>query len=282
LSLRTIAHISDLHFGRVDSLTLPPLVAAITGAKPDVVVVSGDLTQRARKSEFSAARQFLDKLPKPQIVVPGNHDVPLYDLISRWKRPFKNFRRYIANDLEPFYADDEIAVLGINTARSLTLKNGRINARQVAESCRLLGGTAETATRVLVTHHPFDIQQGRRHDIVGRADMAMAGFARCRLDLILTGHLHVSHVRHSSARYRIAGYSALFIQAGTATSVRQRGELNAWNLIRINGGEVAVDCLTWNAARSDFAVFRTEIFTRGPQGWSESKAAKAVKNAPEQ
>jgi 3',5'-cyclic AMP phosphodiesterase CpdA len=280
--LPTIAHISDLHFGRVDSLTLPPLAAAITRAKPDVVVVSGDLTQRARRSEFSAARRFLDTLPKPQIIVPGNHDVPLYDLISRWKRPLKNFRRYITSDLEPFYADDEIAVLGLNTARSLTFKNGRINARQVAASCRLLGGTAESVTRVLVTHHPFDIaEQNGRRDIVGRADMAMSEFARCRIDLILTGHFHVSRVGHSSARYRIAGYAALFIQAGTATSVRQRGELNAWNLIRIQGSEVAVDCLTWNAARGDFTLLRTDIFSRSPGGWSQVKPGEAVINAPE-
>jgi 3',5'-cyclic AMP phosphodiesterase CpdA len=280
--LRKIAHISDLHFGRINELTLPALTTAIIRAKPDVVAVSGDLTQRARRKEFSAARRFIDTLPKPQIIVPGNHDVPLYDLISRWKKPLQNYRRFITSDLEPFYSDDEIAILGLNTARSLTFKNGRINAKQIAASSRLLGGTAENVTRVLVTHHPFDIagQEGER-DIVGRAAMAMSEFSRCRIDLILTGHRHTSHANDSSVRYRIAGYSALFIQAGTATSLRQRGERNAWNLIRIDGNRVSVDCFIWDAAQSDFTLFGTDVFTRNPGGWSRVKLG-VVQHAPKQ
>jgi 3',5'-cyclic AMP phosphodiesterase CpdA len=268
--LRTIAHISDLHFGQVNSAILPALTAAITAAKPNLVAVSGDLTQRARAAEFSAARQFLETLPKPQIVVPGNHDVPLYDLISRWRTPFEKYRRYINEDLEPFFADDEIAVLGINTARSLTFKSGRINAKQIAKSCSSLGERAEEGSRILVTHHPFDVADHQGiSDVVGRADMAMAEFARCRIDVILTGHLHSSRISSSGVRYRIPGYSALFIQAGTATSVRQRGELNAWNLIRIEKDRIAVDCLAWGAETARFAVLRTEHYRRTRDGWSE-------------
>jgi 3',5'-cyclic AMP phosphodiesterase CpdA len=222
-----------LHFGRVDCATLPALTAAITDAKPDVVAVSGDLTQRARSREFGAARQFLDTLPAPQIVVPGNHDVPLYNILKRWKSPLTNYRRYIDDDLEPFYADDEIAILGINTARSLTFKNGRINAAQVRKTCERLGQQA-ARTKILVTHHPFDAPGAESdRDVVGRAKMAMSEFARCGIDVILTGHLHSSRITNSAIRYRSPGYAALFIQAGTATSVRQRGEVNAWNLIRV-------------------------------------------------
>jgi 3',5'-cyclic AMP phosphodiesterase CpdA len=275
--LRIIAHISDLHFGRINSMTLPALTAAIGKAGPDVVVVSGDLTQRARRTEFAAARIFLDTLPKPQIIVPGNHDVPLYDLMSRWRSPLKRYRRYICNDLEPFFADGEIAVLGMNTARSLTFKNGRINAKQIAATCRLLGGTPPKTVRVLVTHHPFDMADPKSHsDIVGRAGTAMSQFARCRIDLILTGHLHLSQVSDSNTRYSIAGYSALFIQAGTATSLRQRGELNAWNLIRIDEHEVVVERWGWVAARADFVPMLTERFRRQPHGWSKAERHDAA------
>ena len=254
----------------MNSAILPALTAAITAAKPDVVAISGDLTQRARAAEFLAARQFLDTLPKPQIVVPGNHDVPLHDLISRWRSPLEKYRRYINEDLEPFFADDEIAVLGINTARSLTIKNGRINAKQVAKSCSRMGERADGGTRILVTHHPFDVADHQEtSDVVGRADMAMAEFARCRIDVILTGHLHTSRISSSGARYKIPGYSVLFIQAGTATSVRHRDELNAWNLIRIEKDRIAVDCLTWNEESGRFAVLRTEHYKRSLDGWSE-------------
>ena len=91
-------------------------------------------------------------------------------------------------------------------------------------------------------------------DIVGRAGMAMGEFARCKVDVILTGHLHVSRISNSASRYDLPGYSALFIQAGTATSVRQRGELNAWNLIRVEQNAVAVDCFSWNKESGSFAV----------------------------
>src|SRR3712207_3725723 len=130
--MRKLVHLSDLHFGRIDYRVLDPLVADVGAAGPDLVVVSGDLTQRARRAQFKEARRFLDALPSPQIVVPGNHDVPLYDVFRRFLRPLEGFRRYISDDLEPFYADEEVAVLGVNTARSLTIKHGRINERQVA------------------------------------------------------------------------------------------------------------------------------------------------------
>ena len=94
--MRTLAHISDLHFGRLDRAVLPALARAIRAARPDVVVVSGDLTQRARRREFAEAREFLDCLPEPQIVVPGNHDVPLYDVASRWLRPLASYRHHIS------------------------------------------------------------------------------------------------------------------------------------------------------------------------------------------
>ncbi len=267
--MRTLAHISDLHFGRLDPAVLPALRCRVHEAGPDVVVVSGDLTQRASRREFAAARHFLDSLPSPQIVVPGNHDVPLYDVASRWLRPLANYRRYISADLEPFFADAEIAILGINTARSLVIKNGRINRLQVARGCARLEASGKDRTRIVVIHHPFDLPAGQdRRGLVGRADMAMAGFARCGVDMVLSGHLHVSRRSASAVRYRIAGYSALLVQAGTATSSRRRGELNAYNVIRIERRAIAIETLIWDGELGDFVVAETERFQRGPEGWS--------------
>jgi 3',5'-cyclic AMP phosphodiesterase CpdA len=267
--LRTIAHISDLHFGRLNDAVLPALGDAIRAAKPDVVVVSGDLTQRARSAEFIAARRFLDTLPAPRIVVPGNHDIPLFNTLARWLTPLAKYRRYVTDDLEPFHVDDEIAVIGLNTARSLTVKDGRINARQVANSCARFNATPDGVTRILVTHHPFDVAQGGDlGDIVGRAGMAMAGFALCRVDMLLSGHVHISGTGNSAGRYDIAGYSALLVQAGTATSSRQRGEANAWNLIQIDRPLITVECRVWDEARAGFEVSRTDQFSYGPTGWA--------------
>jgi 3',5'-cyclic AMP phosphodiesterase CpdA len=267
--MRTIAHLSDPHFGRLERPTVQALIATVTEARPDIVVVSGDLTQRAKAREFQEARQFLDALPSPQIVVPGNHDVPLYNVLARALLPLRNYQRYISKDLEPFYSDDEVAIAGINTARSLTFKNGRINSRQVARSCARLEACGENRTRVIVSHHPFDLPETHElHGLVGRAHMAMVGFARCRVDLILSGHLHISHTSESAPRYKIPGHSALVIHAGTATSTRGRGELNSFNIIKVDRSSVAIQCLSWNRERSSFFISATGQFQRTPAGWS--------------
>ena len=267
--MRTIAHLSDPHFGRIEPATVQALIATVTEARPDVVVVSGDFTQRAKEREFQEARRFLDALPAPQIVVPGNHDVPLYNVLARALKPLRNYQRYISKDLEPFYSDDEIAIVGINTARSLTFKNGRINRQQVDRTCTRLEACGENRTRVIVSHHPFDLPESRElHGLVGRAQMAMAGFARCRVDLMLSGHLHISHTSESATRYKIPGHSALVIHAGTATSTRARGELNSFNIIQVDRSSVSIQCLTWNRERSSFLLSVTAQFQCTPAGWS--------------
>src|SRR5437764_11171496 len=113
--MRRIVHLSDVHFGRVDDQTVERAIESINRLEPNVVVLSGDLTQRARTSEFIAAQQFLNALPKPQIVVPGNHDIPLYNVIDRFARPLDKFRKYITDEPMPKYVDEELAVVGINT-----------------------------------------------------------------------------------------------------------------------------------------------------------------------
>src|SRR5438045_6660149 len=128
--MRTVVHVSDLHFGRIDRTLVEPLIATIQALHPHVVAVSGDLTQRAREREFREARLFLDRLPSPQIVVPGNHDVPLHNVFKRFVDPLKVYRRCISDNLAPFYADEEIAMAGVNTERSLRWKGGRINSEQ--------------------------------------------------------------------------------------------------------------------------------------------------------
>src|SRR5215210_1786900 len=171
--MRTLVHLSDIHFGHVDYATIDPLIRTVWQIKPDVVAVSGDLTQRARSEQFQEARAFLDALPKPQIIVPGNHDVPLYNVFARFLSPLRKYRRYITDDLEPFYSDGEIAVLGINTARSLTIKDGRVNQEQLALVRERFCALGENVTSVLVTHHPFDLPEGSDEEMVGRSRRAI-------------------------------------------------------------------------------------------------------------
>ncbi|HYC38073.1 MAG TPA: metallophosphoesterase [Usitatibacter sp.] len=274
--MRTLAHISDLHFGRVDEAVLEPLREALLRLSPHLLVVSGDLTQRARAAQFRAARAYLDTLPRPQLVVPGNHDVPLYNVFKRFLAPLRDYRRIVTDELEPGYFDDELAVVGVNTARSLTFKGGRINAAQ-AESVRArLCDLPAGVTKIVVTHHPFHVPEGSGEEgqIVGRARMALEKLAHCGADLLLSGHLHESDVGHTAERYRIAGVSALVVQAGTATSSRTRESPNGFNFLRVEDNHIEVDRFEWSSGR--FTRRDTEAFDHDASGWGTG----AVRHAP--
>jgi len=268
--MRTLVHLSDLHFGRVDPELLDPLRDLVHRIAPTVVVVSGDLTQRAKSEQFEEARAWLDTLPGPQIVVPGNHDISLYNVFRRFALPLERYKRYITDDLDPVFIDDEIAVLGVNTARSLTWKDGRVNKEQVEKIRATLAGLPKDIVRVVVTHHPFDLPEGAREDdLVDRAKMAMDAFAESGVDLLMAGHLHQSHAGNTQARYKISEYAALVVQAGTATSTRGRGEVNSFNVIRTEPQKIEVDRYGWDSVHKQFQLLATEKFMRSGNVWAE-------------
>jgi 3',5'-cyclic AMP phosphodiesterase CpdA len=269
--MRTLVHLSDLHFGRVDPELLDPLRELVHRIAPTVVVVSGDLTQRAKSEQFEEARAWLDTLPGPQIIVPGNHDISLYNVFRRFVLPLDRYKRHITEDLDPVYIDDEVAVLGVNTARSLTWKDGRVNKEQVEKIRATLASLPPDVVRVVVTHHPFDLPEGctEEDDLVDRAHMAMDAFAESGVDLLMAGHLHKSHAGNTQARYKISEYAALVVQAGTATSTRGRGEVNSFNVIRTEPQKIEVDRYGWDEIHKQFQILQTEKFMRSGNVWAE-------------
>jgi 3',5'-cyclic AMP phosphodiesterase CpdA len=272
--LRTLVHLSDLHFGRVDPAIVKPLIETIRNLTPHLVAVSGDLTQRARTEEFKQARAFLDALSSPQIVVPGNHDVPLHNVYARFASPFEKYKRWIGDNLEPVYEDGEIVVMGINTARSLTIKDGRVNRRQIAQMRERLCRYDDAMMKIIVTHHPFDLPEGAAAgDRVGRAQLALAALAECGADMFLAGHLHLGHTGKTAMRYPAGDRNAIIVQAGTATSTRGRGELNSFNVIRIEGDNVTIERLAWQAERVAFALSSIDQFHNTPAGWERISPA---------
>jgi 3',5'-cyclic AMP phosphodiesterase CpdA len=271
--VRTLVHLSDLHAGRVDPSVLASLVASIRNAKADLVVLSGDLTQRATVDQFLQARAFLDGLGARTLVIPGNHDVPLWNVFARALTPLARYRRHITDDLAPVYEDDEVVVVGVNTARALAWAEGRISARQVDRLLERLNAASPRATRIVVTHHPFDLPPGADGArLVGRASMAMARLASAGADLFLSGHLHMSHVSHSAERYRIAGHSALIVQAGTV-SMRGRGEEPSFNILRLERRRLALGRFVWDPAVSTFVETAAGLFEHAGDGWKAAVTA---------
>ena len=271
--MRTIVHLSDIHFGRVDPRIVPRLVDAVRSVAPDLVAVSGDLTQRARRSQFVQARSFLQQLPSPLIVVPGNHDVPLFNIPIRLLDPLRGYRRHINSVLEPEFFDDEMAVVGLNSARAVLFSGaGRLNEAQVTRAAARLQGARANAVKIVVTHHPFDLPEGHgEHHLVGRSAMAMERLSGVGADLFLAGHLHVSHVGRTAERYQIAGYSALVVQAGTL-STRQRGEPNAFNVLRLDRPTIAIDRYSWDGDTGGFRSTPAGEFRHTAGGWIEERA----------
>jgi 3',5'-cyclic AMP phosphodiesterase CpdA len=257
--MRLIAHLSDLHFGRVDPAVVDPLLESVWQARPHLTVVSGDFVQNGTPKEFAAAREFLLKLPEPRLIVPGNHDMPFANWWKRATIGLGYFREYLSNDLEPVFIDDEIAVMGITTARRLHLRGGRISEEQIRRIEEKLS-TFGDRLKVLVSHHPFDLDESyHRRELVGRARVAMGRFAQ-RIDVLLAGHMHLSHAGHTAVRYKIEGQSAIFVQAGTATSTRGRGEPNTFNLIRWSKPSLVVERNQWQPFRSKFEPVCTDEF----------------------
>jgi 3',5'-cyclic AMP phosphodiesterase CpdA len=261
--VRTIVHLSDLHFNKIDAALVPKLVERVTELEPHIVAVSGDLTQHAWPSEFERAGEFLRALPGRLILVPGNHDMSFYNPWRRAVQRLQLYKRLITHDMQPYYADREVSVLGLNTARVSHLRNGRIREWQVDKVEELLGVGEPGAIRVLVTHHPFDLPESfAAAELIGTRVMRRV---IASVDVMLAGHMHISHAAPTALRYKFAGHSAVFVQAGTALSIRGRGEPNSFQVIRTSPGMLNVE--QYSADGNGFHAVKNTKFVRSASGW---------------
>ncbi len=271
--MKTIAHLSDLHFGRHDETAAERLLADISETNPDITVVTGDLTQRARHRQFAAARAFLEKLPLPVVVVPGNHDVPLYDIIERFLGRLARYRRYISTELQPFFADDEIALLGLNTARSATFANGRISHKQAAAIKAIFAEVPAGRLRVLAIHHPLTAPLAAADSApVGRAATALEAITEAGVRLVLSGHHHRALSGGPAGSDLVAKGAILFVHAGTAISTRLRGEPNSYNLLRVE--PTAVTCTVRAFAGHNFLDAETSHYTLLGGRWTRHQPVR--------
>lgn len=265
--MRTIFHISDVHFG-------PPHLPRVSQGvlehieqhRPDMVVLSGDLTQRAKPEQFREARAFVDSIPVPVVVVPGNHDVPLWRVWQRIFDPYGCYKRYFSPELEPVYRDDELLVVGVNTAFGWTIKDGRITMRRLLELAELFERTPETVFKVVVAHHhmipPPNFGTQR---VLGNAYEAIDLFSSVGVDLILSGHLHQAYIGNSEEFYPKGRPPVVILHSGTTTSNRGRGgerERNTCNWLRVDHDSMIVSHLRWHRELDRFAEHSRHWYPR--------------------
>jgi 3',5'-cyclic AMP phosphodiesterase CpdA len=270
-----LAHLSDLHFGAHDPKLVDAVARRMDEEKPELIVISGDFTQRARTEQFKEACRFLEQLREAGhevLAVPGNHDVPLYDVLRRFLSPLTRYKRFVDDDLCPFHQLDTAAVLGINTARSLTFKDGRVNADQVEHIRQTFARTPEDMPRILVTHHPLFAlpvdDSGELGKAIGRQELALDVVADAGVDLLLAGHNHRASTHHAPDLVTRAS-STLVIQAGTATSVRLREEEQSFNLIEVAHDDVTIAVQGWDG--SGYASQDAQRYLRNDGRWTKAE-----------
>lgn len=265
--MRQILHISDVHFGPHHAPEAAEGVVALAEeGRPDLVVISGDLTQRAKPYQFREARAFVDRLTVPSLVVPGNHDVPMYRFWERALSPYGAYRKHFSTELEPVFDDGDLLVIGINTAFNWTVKDGRILRSRLRQVERILAAAPAETTRIIVAHHElvpaprFDTQR-----VLSGAHEAVDIFARHGVEMVLSGHLHQSYVLSSEAYYPSGRRPFLIVHAGTTTSRRGRGcerQRYTCNWIRILPREIEISHLGWDTEALRFVRWSRHHFPR--------------------
>jgi len=257
--MSVVLQVSDTHFGTEQPPVVEALVALARQQRPDLLLLSGDITQRARPAQFRAARAFMDRLGAPLLAVPGNHDIPLFDLWTRLRRPYARHLAAFGAELEPVHCSSDLMVLCVNTTRAWRHIQGEVSALQIERVARRLEGAAAEQLRVVVVHQPVAVT--RAEDVVNRLRghaAALQRWAAAGADLVMGGHIHLPYVLALPGLAR----PLWVVQAGTAVSARVREGLpNSVNLLRWGAHCAPGCCLVeqWDYAAAQRAFVRAVV-----------------------
>jgi 3',5'-cyclic AMP phosphodiesterase CpdA len=256
---------SDTHFGTERPPVLEALRRLVHESGPALVVLSGDVTQRARPAQFAAARAFVQSLRAPVLAIPGNHDIPLFALATRLRAPYARYSAAFGDELEPAWSSPEWLVLGVNTTRWWRHKQGEVSPAQIERVAARLRQAGPGQLRVVVVHQPMAVieDSDRRNLLRGHAQAA-AAWAASGAQLVLGGHIHLPYVLDLPAP---RGGPLWVVQAGTAVSRRVRGGIpNSVNILRrVAADACAAEHWDYDAARGAFARHeRRELALRVP------------------
>lgn len=269
--MSVLLQISDTHFGTEQPPVVEALVALATQQRPEIVVLSGDITQRARPTQFRTAKAFVDRLGAPVLAIPGNHDIPLFDLWTRVTRPYAHYAAVFGADLGPVHSSPDFLVLGVNTTRAWRHKNGEVSAVQIDHVARRLSAASREQLRIVVVHQPAAVTEAcDQPDLLRGHRAALRAWSDAGADLVLGGHIHKPY---TLAQQGLGGRLGV-VQAGTALSSRTPpGVPNSVNILRwgkatIASGadaqpaaDVGAYCQIeqWDFARHDQAFVRTAV-----------------------
>lgn len=264
--MTTLLHISDTHFGTEQAPVVEALVRLSNDLSPDLLVLSGDITQRARPEQFAAARRFVDRLGVPRLVIPGNHDIPLFNGVARLLFPYARFQSTFGETLEPMHDSADLLVLCVKTTRRLRHVEGQVSAAQIERVALRLHSARPGQLRVVVVHQPLLVEgEAEKKHLLRGCEAALQHWAAAGADVALGGHIHLPYVRELSPA-GAGGARIVVAQAGTALSSRVRRDVpNSVNVIRCDAADAAgfaIERWDFVAQRSTFERVEARRFNR--------------------
>ncbi|HET9447299.1 MAG TPA: metallophosphoesterase [Steroidobacteraceae bacterium] len=255
--MSTLIQISDPHFGTEQPQVVAALLTFVRRVQPIVAVLSGDITQRARSEQFAAAKRFVDQLGVPHcLVIPGNHDIPLLNVVARAFFPYAGFQRVFGAVLEPHLQSDAFRLICLNTTRPSRHKDGEISDEQIERVVRQLCEANRSQLRIVVTHQPVHVlRDSEVHNRVHGYERAVKAWADAGADIIMGGHIHLPYVASLNEHFPDLSRRCWAVQAGTAVSHRVRARHpNSVNLIHFSAGSqnCSVERWDYDAASAGF------------------------------
>lgn len=266
--MTVLLQVSDPHFGTEDTSVAAALERLSAELRPDVLLLSGDITQRATRAQFAAARTFVDRLGIPaRVAIPGNHDIPLFDLVARGLRPYARYATAFGDDLEPRFENDDVLVIGVNTTRWYRHQDGAVSAAQVARVARRLSAARPAQCRIVLVHQPLAVTLQKDVKNLARGhEAALRRWREAGADLVIGGHIHLPYVLPLPGPAQTNGKAeprTLWVaQAGTAISRRVRPEAgNSVNVIRVEATPRCAVVERWDHDASAQRFTRVESHT---------------------
>lgn len=241
-----IIHISDLHFGMHRPELIEPFFADISQLKPDLIMISGDLTQRARAEQYLLFKTFLQRFSMPYVVVPGNHDIPLTNPLSRLIRPFKNYKDYVSAELDAHFTNDVVKVLGVNSATPYRIKDGLLNDETITRIKNYFSHDSGLVN-ILFFHHNLNYFNGMHHPL-NNAEELLEYLTESHIHLVCTGHLHYATLKLVAKKQ---GGQCAIVHAGSLLCQRSKDNKNSFYVIDVEPGACTIE---WRVFEEPFFV----------------------------